>query len=92
VTNVGLRIVCLANLALRILAPKSRWRKHIHVIQRSVLFWLLNCDTYSAVLKITMTDLPDEQRWSLQGQVIGQWAAELKSTWLAPRRHPEVHR
>jgi hypothetical protein len=33
------------------------------------------------VLKITITDLPDEQRWSLQGQLAGQWADELKSTW-----------
>ena len=33
------------------------------------------------MLKITMTDSPDEQRWSLQGQLVGQWAAELRSTW-----------
>jgi hypothetical protein len=33
-----------------------------------------------------MTDLPDEQRRSLQGQLIGQWAAELKSTWREARR------
>jgi len=33
------------------------------------------------VLKIAITDLPDEQRWSLQGQLVGQWAAELKSSW-----------
>lgn len=33
------------------------------------------------MLKITITDLPDEQRWSLQGQLVSDWAAELKSTW-----------
>ena len=33
------------------------------------------------MLKITITDLSDEQRWSLQGKLVGQWAAELKSTW-----------
>jgi ABC-type transporter Mla MlaB component len=33
------------------------------------------------VLKITITDLDDEQRWSLQGQLVGQWATELESTW-----------
>ena len=33
------------------------------------------------MLKITITDSADEQRWSLQGQLAGQWAAELKSTW-----------
>jgi hypothetical protein len=33
------------------------------------------------MLRIAITDLPGEQRWSLQGQLVGQWAAELKSTW-----------
>jgi hypothetical protein len=33
------------------------------------------------VLKIAITDSVDEQRWSLQGQLVGQWAAELRSTW-----------
>ena len=33
------------------------------------------------MLQITITDLPDEQRWSLQGQLVGPWAAELKSRW-----------
>jgi hypothetical protein len=37
------------------------------------------------VLKITITDLSDEQRWSLQGQLVGQWAAELQSTWREAR-------
>jgi hypothetical protein len=38
------------------------------------------------VLKITITGLPDVQRWSLQGQLVGQWADELKSTWRESRR------
>jgi ABC-type transporter Mla MlaB component len=33
------------------------------------------------VLKITITDLPDVQRWSLQGELTGQWADELQSIW-----------
>jgi len=33
------------------------------------------------MLKIAVTELSDEQRWSLQGQLVGQWAAELKPTW-----------
>jgi hypothetical protein len=33
------------------------------------------------VLKIAITDSVDEQRWSLQGQLVGQWAAEFRSTW-----------
>ena len=33
------------------------------------------------MLRITMTNLQEEQRWSLQGQLVGQWAAEFRSTW-----------
>ena len=33
------------------------------------------------MLKISITDLSDEQRWSLQGQLVDQWAAELKARW-----------
>jgi hypothetical protein len=40
------------------------------------------------VLKITITDLSDGQRWSLQGQLVGRWADELKSTWREAH-HPE---
>jgi hypothetical protein len=32
------------------------------------------------VLKITITDLPDAQRWSLRGHLVDQWASELRST------------
>ena len=38
------------------------------------------------MLKITVTDLPDEQRWSLEGQLVDEWAAELKSRWRAARQ------
>jgi hypothetical protein len=44
------------------------------------------------VLKITITDLPGEQRWSLQGQLVGQWAAELKSTWRESRPTGDARR
>jgi len=44
------------------------------------------------VLKITITDLPAEQRWSLQGQLAGQWAAELQSTWREARRAEDTRR
>ena len=33
------------------------------------------------MLRITVTNSPEEQRWSLQGQLVGQWAAELRSAW-----------
>jgi hypothetical protein len=46
----------------------------------------------AVVLKITITDLPDEQRWSLQGQLVGQWAAEMKSTWRKERYTGDTRR
>ena len=44
------------------------------------------------MLKIVITDLFDEQRWSLQGQLVGQWAAELKSTWREARHAGDTRR
>ena len=44
------------------------------------------------VLKINITDFPDEQRWSLQGQLVGQWAAELRSTWREKRHEGDTRR
>jgi ABC-type transporter Mla MlaB component len=44
------------------------------------------------VLKITITDLPDEQRWSLQGQLTGQWAIELKSAWRKARHAEDTRK
>ena len=44
------------------------------------------------VLKITITDLPDEQKWSLQGQLVGQWALELQSTWREARHAGDTRR
>ena len=42
------------------------------------------------MLKITITDLHDEQRWSLQGQLAGEWAAELKSAWREARQEGDT--
>ena len=65
-------------------------------------FWLLKCHTFRrptlasrqgrVVLKITITDLPDEQRWSLQGLLVDQWAVELQSTWREARRADDTRR
>jgi hypothetical protein len=44
------------------------------------------------MLRISITDLPDEQRWSLEGQVVGQWAAELKSTWRKEHHAEDTRR
>ena len=38
------------------------------------------------MLKITITNFSGGQRWSLQGQLVGQWAEELKSTWREAHR------
>jgi len=37
------------------------------------------------VLKITITDSLNEQRWFVQGRLVGQWAVELRSAWRARR-------
>jgi hypothetical protein len=44
------------------------------------------------VLKITVTDLPEEQRWSLQGRLAGRWAVELQSTWREARQAGDTRR
>ena len=44
------------------------------------------------MLKITMTDFPDEQRWSLQGHLGGEWADELMSTWTRTRQAGDARR
>jgi hypothetical protein len=44
------------------------------------------------MLRIAITDLPDGQRWSLQGQLVGDWAAELMSTWEKTRHAGDVRR
>lgn len=33
------------------------------------------------MLRITITDEPSEQRWTLQGRLSGPWVAQLKSNW-----------
>jgi len=33
------------------------------------------------VLRITIVETPSEQKWVLQGRLIGPWAAELRSNW-----------
>ena len=44
------------------------------------------------MLRITITDFPNEQRWSLAGRLVGRWAAELRSTWRERRRESDVRR
>jgi len=44
------------------------------------------------VLRITITDFPNEQRWSLEGRLVGPWAAELTSTWRETRCQGDARR
>jgi hypothetical protein len=44
------------------------------------------------VLRITITDFPDEQRWSLEGRLVGPWAVELSSLWRERRRQGDPRR
>ena len=39
-----------------------------------------------------MTNSPEEQRGSLQGQLVGQWATELKSTWRKARAVGDIRK
>ena len=44
------------------------------------------------MLKITITNFSGGQRWSLQGQLAGQWADELQSTWRESCRAERTRR
>ena len=44
------------------------------------------------MLKITIADLSNEQRWVLQGRLVGQWAAEFKSRWTEARHAGDTRR
>ena len=44
------------------------------------------------MLKITITNFSGGQRWSLQGQLVCQWADELQSTWRAAHRAGDKRR
>lgn len=37
------------------------------------------------MLRITNTDTPTEQRWTLSGELVGPWAAELMTNWERTR-------
>jgi ABC-type transporter Mla MlaB component len=43
-------------------------------------------------MKIVITDLSDEQKWSVQGQLVGEWAAELLSTWKKTHHAGDMRR
>ena len=44
------------------------------------------------MLRITITDFPEEQRWSLEGRLAGPWAAELISLWRTRRLRREARK
>ena len=44
------------------------------------------------MLRITVTDFPDEQRWCLEGRLVGPWVAELRSIWRQTRRESDMRR
>jgi hypothetical protein len=37
------------------------------------------------MLRTMITEAPFEQKWTLQGRLCGQWAADLKTMWEATR-------
>lgn len=44
------------------------------------------------MLKITVEESPTENRWILQGQLVGLWVRELRSSWKEKHRIPSVQR
>ena len=44
------------------------------------------------MLKITITDSLNEQRWFVQGRLVGQWAVELRSAWREARRSGDTRK
>ena len=44
------------------------------------------------VLKITIAEYPNEQRWCLQGQMVGRCADELRSAWRETRQEGDARR
>jgi hypothetical protein len=38
------------------------------------------------VLKITRTETPAEEKWVLQGRLVGLWVSELRRTWRKTHR------
>jgi hypothetical protein len=38
------------------------------------------------MLKITRTETPAEEKWTLQGRLVGLWVSELRRTWKETHR------
>ncbi len=38
------------------------------------------------VLKITRTETPTEEKWILQGRLVGSWVSELRRSWKEAHR------
>jgi hypothetical protein len=43
------------------------------------------------MLRTMISDLPFEQRWTLQGRLCGQWAIDLQQKWEESRKAREGH-
>lgn len=44
------------------------------------------------MLRITITEAPSEQRWTLQGRLIGPWIGELEASWKESRSRRDAMR
>ena len=44
------------------------------------------------MLKITRTETPGEERWILQGRLVGLWVSELRRTWKKTHRAGDKRR
>jgi hypothetical protein len=49
-------------------------------------------DKKEAMLRITITNTAREERWILQGRLVGPWVKELKASWNMARRTGQERR
>jgi len=43
------------------------------------------------MLRITIAEMTTEQRWTLEGRLVGPWVAELRTCWKKRHRAPNGH-
>jgi len=44
------------------------------------------------MLRITISEGPAEQRWTLQGRLVSPWVAELETTWKSSHQRRDARR
>jgi hypothetical protein len=66
--------------------------KRCRALARAMHFPLCEAAREQNVLKITVEESPTENRWILQGQSVGLWVRELRSSWKKKHLTQSVQR